>query len=367
MKKTPALSVNTDAIKQNAQAVTRLCQKNGISVAGVIKISDGAPEIARAYLEGGCAQIAVSRACHLPAIKKAFPEAETLLTRAPTRAENDTVARYADLTLMADEGGIRALNESAARLGARPGVILMLDVGDLREGVETIDELVALAKIIENECKALHLRGVGTNLACLNGVLPTHENLSFLVMGAEEVEKAIGRHLDIISGASSINMLLLWEGENKMPARVNHLRIGGFIANPITMRTGRGVTVAGMREDSLTLEAEIIEVREKPSVPTGAPTKNWAGKQTIAVDRGRRIRAILAVGEQDVGMHTALIPLDEGVEIVGGSSDHTIVDLTDASKAYRSGDVLRFRVKYAAALYAFTGKHIAIEYTDDKA
>lgn len=359
----PSLIVNTDAIRTNASVLCKVCASYGISVAGVIKFSDGDPRVGRAYADGGCAQLAVSRAKHLPALKRELPQTETLLTRAPARCDLENTARYADLVLHADADGLRALDAEAAKWGTAPGIILMLDVGDLREGVETIPDLVELALLCES-LPNLRLKGVGTNHACLNGVLPTYENLSFLVEGAEAVERAIGRKLEWISGGSSINLLLLHEGVNKMPPRVNHLRLGGTIANPMNIRLGRGVTFEGLREDSVILAAEIVEIREKASA-VACSTKNWMGVEVKQEDKGRRLRAILAVGSQDIASAQDLIPIDEGVTVVGCSSDHTIVDVSDARKL-GSGDVLYFRVRYANMLYAFTGNHVGIRYIKDE-
>ncbi len=365
MKRLPSLSVNLSAIEKNASVICSLCAKNGISVAGVIKFSDGDTLVAKAYAKGGCKQIAVSRAMHLAAIKQALPETETLLTRTPPRCDLMDTARYADLSLHSDKDILINLDACAKEAGTRPGIILMLDVGDLREGVDSIEELVALAAFVEGSLPHLRVRGVGTNLACLNGVLPSEENLNFLLEGAHAVEKAIGRPLDFISGGSSINMLLMQGGICRMPKGINHLRIGGIIANPINMRINRGVSFEGMREDSVRLSAEIVEIHEKDSAPKNSSAKNWAGEIIKTEDKGRRLRAILAIGEQDIGSHNYLIPLEAGVEIVGGSSDHTIVDLSEAKKKYRAGDVLTFSVKYAAMLFSFTGRHVEILYTYD--
>ena len=360
----PVLDVNIGAIQTNAKVLCDICAQNHISVAGIIKFSDGDLEVARAYRGGGCAQLGVSRAKHLKALKEAFPDTQTLLTRCPTRGDLTSCARYADLTLMADADALIALDAEAAKWGTCPGILLMLDVGDLREGVDNIPGLVELAKLCES-LPNLHLKGIGTNLACMNGVLPTWENLSFLVAGAEAVEAAIGRKLELISGGSSINLLLLKDGISQMPPRVNHLRIGGTIANPMNIRMNRGVTFPGLREDTMTLTAEIIEIQEKDSAPKQCSTKNWAGQSVVREDKGRRLRAILALGSQDVGDAATLIPLDSDVEIVGCSSDHTIVDVTDSKILRKSGDILTFKVRYANMLYAFSGNHVDIAYHHD--
>ncbi len=360
----PIMDVNLDAIRTNAQVLCGLCADNGISVAGVIKFSDADLQVAKAYRDGGCAQLGVSRAVHLQALKETFPNTETLLTRSPTRGDLEACARFADLSLHADPNVLKALNDEAAKWGTCPGIILMLDVGDLREGVDNIPELVELAELCE-QLPNLRLRGVGANHACMNGILPTFENLSFLVEGAEAVEAAIGRKLDIISGGSSINLLLLRDGVNGMPPRINHLRIGGSIANPMNIRMNRGVSFPGMREDTVLLTAEIVEIHEKDSVPKGQSTKNWAGESVTRVDKGRRMRAILALGSQDVGDSSSLLPVDDGIEVVGCSSDHTIVDVTDSEKTWRSGDTLTFKPRYANMLYAFSGKHVHVAYQYD--
>ena len=363
MQRYPALEVNTKALTANAQVLCGLCAAHNISVAGIVKFSDCDLEVAASYLKGGCAQLGVSRAKHLRPLKERFPKAETLLTRGPTRGDLEDCARYADLSLHADADTLRLLDAEAGKWNTRPGILLMLDVGDLREGVDNICDLVALARLCE-ELPNLRLRGVGTNLACMNGVLPTYENLSFLVEGAEAVEQTIGRKLEIISGGSSINLLLLRDGENRMPPRVNHLRLGGAIANPMNIRMNRNLTFPGMREDTLRLTAQIVEIHEKDSAPRTATTKNWAGQTIQREDKGRRIRAILALGSQDVGDSATLIPEEEGIQIVGCSSDHTIVDVTDTGKTWCSGDTLTFRLRYANMLYAFSGDHVEIAYTD---
>lgn len=360
----PIMDVNLDAMRTNAEVLCGLCAQNGISVAGIIKFSDGDLQVAGAYKDGGCKQLGVSRAKHLKPLKEVFPQTELLLTRSPTRGDLEDCARYADLSLHSDPDVLAALNAEAEKWGATPGIILMMDVGDLREGVDNIPELVELATLCES-LPNLRLRGIGTNHACLNGILPSYENLSFLIEAAEAVEAAIGRQLEIISGGSSINLLLLRDGINQMPKRINHLRLGGTIANPMNIRMNRDLTFPGLREDSVRLTAEIVEIHEKASAPKGVSTKNWAGQEVQQEDKGRRMRAILALGSQDVGDCATLIPVDEGVQIVGCSSDHTIVDVTDSGKIWKSGDTLTFKLRYANMLYAFTGDHVDVAYHYD--
>jgi len=128
----------------------------------------------------------------------------------------------------------------------------------------------------------------------------------------------------------------------------------------------RELTFPGLREDSVLLTAEIVEIHEKASAPRGKSTKNWAGQEVVQEDKGRRLRAILALGSQDVGDCATLIPVEAGVQIVGCSSDHTIVDVTDSGKTWRSGDTLTFKLRYANMLYAFSGDHVRVAYQYDE-
>ena len=361
----PMIEVNRKAIENNAGVLCGICAQSGISVAGIIKFSDGCVPIARSYAAGGCVQIGVSRASHLRTLREALPDTELMLTRSPGNSDVEEAARFADVILHGSAEGLRSLNAAAAKVGTRPGVLLMRDLGDLREGVETTEELCDLAAMVERELPCLRLRGIGAEFACLNGILPTPENLKELADAAEAVEREIGRKLEIISGGSSIDLLLLGDGGSRIPKKINHLRLGGSIASPRNIRINRGVTFPGLREDTMTLRAEIIEIDEKDSRPKGISTLHWAGAGVRKQEnRGRRLRAILALGSQDIGDASMLTPLDEGVQILGCSSDHTVVDVTDCPVSPGYGSLLSFAMGYSAMLYAFSGKHVSIRFTE---
>ncbi len=356
----PVLDVDLDAVRSNAAVIGALCARYGIGMAGVIKFSDGSVEIAKAYRQGGCRQIASSRVVHLKRIKEAMPDTETMLIRSPLLSEVSDVVRWADISLNSEASVLRALDAEAERIGTTHGVILMLDVGDRREGVADADSLVALAEEVETGMEHLRLAGVGSSFACVSGVLPDRDNLGVLAEAAERVEKAIGRKLEIVSGGSSITLTLLAAGK-EIPSKINHLRIGGAIANPVGIRKNRGVVIEGLREDTFSLAAEIIEVQKKPSPIQGAG-KNWAGKSVEFEDRGIPTRALAALGSQDIGDAAQLMPEEAGITVVGGSSDHTVLDVTDSEKDWKAGDTVRFRMFYMPLLYCFATRHVTIRY-----
>ena len=80
-------------------------------------------------------------------------------------------------------------------------------------------------------------------------------------------------------------------------------------------------------------------------------------------DNGIIKRAILAIGKQDISIK-GLIPVDERINILGGSSDHLILDITHASNKYEVGDIVDFRVDYGCLLVAMTSPYIAKYYLE---
>ena len=204
----------------------------------------------------------------------------------------------------------------------------------------------------------VNLAGIGSSFACVSGVLPDQENLKELSDTAIAIENEIGRELEIVSGGSSITLTMLANGI-PLPGKINHLRIGGAIANPMEIKRNRGVVISGMIEDTFALVTEVVEVETKPSATQGSG-KNWAGQIIEREDIGIRTRAIIALGSQDIGDCNQLIPKETGVEVIAGSSDHTVLDVTEYSEGLEPGNMLKFSLYYMGLLYCFSTKHVMI-------
>ena len=354
----PTIEIHLNKIRENARIACSYCGEKGIDVAGVVKFSDGNLKIARAYYEGGCKQIASSRSIQLKAIKEAYPEIETMLIRIPMISEVDDVVEFCDISLNSERTVLEALNSAAQNHNTIHNVILMYDLCDRREGIIDRTEFVELADHVENNLRFLHLKGIGTTFACLSGTTPSYELLEQLVDVAQAIEVKIGRKLEIISGGSSISLQLL--KKVGFPKEINHLRLGGFIANPVNMHKNYDTYIGDETEDCFRLDVEIVEVKEKdlPEV-TGY---NWAGHPIHVDAQPPHIRAIIAVGCQDIGGCGELIPIAPGVKVIAASSDHTVLDVSEASMKYKPGDVVHFKLYYEGLLYAFTSRHVAKKY-----
>lgn len=347
----PRVEISLDKIEENARAVVEMCGRRGIEVAGVTKVTCGHPEVARAMLRGGVRWIADSRLANLGRLRDAGISCETILLRAPMLHEAADAVRLADMSLISSMETARALGEAARARGVEHRVILMVDVGDLREGVLPDAAFDTAARVARVE--GVRLYGIGTNVACYGGVVPTYENMSVLVRLRDRIRNDLGVDLEVISGGNSSALPLIAAGQ--VPQGINQLRIGE------SMLLGRDVTyrrpLPGMHLDAFVLAAEAIEVARKPSVPQGEIGQDAFGKVRTFRDRGIRRRAILACGRQDIDPE-GLRPLESGIEVLGASSDHLILDVEDSDREIRVGDEVRFLMSYGCLLAAMTSPYV---------
>lgn len=338
------------------------CRDAGIDVAGVIKVTTGLASAALDYESCGAKWIASSRLEQLERARAAGVKLPLLMIRVPMLSELDEMVKVCDYSLQSSLDTLKALQEAAAANGKAHNVILMADLGDLREGFFEKEELVAVAEFVENELGCIHLAGIGTNLGCVGSVKPTKEKMDMLADWAEAVEEAIGRPLEIVSGGATSSLMPLFDGV--MNPKVNMLRIGAvtFIGPLEDIRTCYGRTEAEeLSDECFILETEVIETNTKPTHPIGELGVDASGKVGHYVDRGRRRRAILAIGRADYGDIDDIVPVLEGAEVTMASGDHTILDIEDCSEKLRVGDIVRFKVKYSALMRLTTSENVSIE------
>lgn len=349
------LKIDLDAIRENARVLSALCSRAGIVVAGVTKGVCGSPLVARELLEGGVRQIADSRIENIVRLRNNGIRAELMLLRLPMPSEAEHVVRMADISLNSELPVIQRLSDAALRTGRKHKVVLMVELGDLREGMDP-EEVVPLALRIV-ELQGVHLAGVGANLTCYGGVVPTRENLGVLAEIAGNIEQAVGFPMEIVSGGNTSSLPLLFSGQ--MPPKINHVRLGESLLLGLNTLDRRPID--GLRQDAFEIQAEIIEVRTKGSVPVGRIALDAFGNVPTFADVGNRRRAIVALGREDILLGD-LAPVDPRIKILGASSDHLILDAHDSDRVLVPGDVLSFRPGYGALLAAMTSAYVAKRY-----
>ena len=266
-------------------------------------------------------------------------------------SEVEDVVVFTDMSLESEISTIKALSDMAVKYNKIHKIILMIDVGDRREGIlpDDLMDVVNEAK----DLKGVKIVGIGANFACFGGVIPDEKNLTLLSNLADDVSNLLGYRLEFVSGGSTSSIYLV--EKRKIPKGINNLRVGTGIL--LGIDDIRDIKIKGTRTDTFYLEAEIVELKRKPSLPFGEIKKDAFGNIQHFEDKGIRKRGILALGRQDT-FFSSLHPIDEGIEIVGGSSDYMIVDLTESYTDYRIGDIIKFRIDYTGILFSFNSFYI---------
>lgn len=353
----PRLEINLTKLQQNAVALVSQAAAQGIDIWGVTKVLQGAPPVARALLAAGVTAIAESRVGNLQRLQSAGVGSRRVLLRLPAPSKAHLVVALADMSLNSQLPTLRALNHAALQAGVKHGVLLMVDLGDLREGVWP-DDLPALARQAAR-LPGLRLLGLGTNLTCFAGVMPSPSNLGQLVTLARNLEAQGIMQSRIISGGNSSSWRLLQRGQ--IPPEVNNLRLGEAIL--FGRESLERAAIPGLHTDAFMLTAEVIEVNVKPSVPIGRIAQDAFGNVPSFADRGMRRRAILALGRQDVEPE-GLFPLQAGVEVLGASSDHLVLDTTDYPGQVKVGQRFSFVPNYSALLRLSSSTDLEIDYRE---
>ena len=361
MRQYPQLEFDLALLRSNADAVISRCRGMGIRVCGVVKGVDGVPEAARVLRAAGAAELGTGRLEQVAKCRAAGVPGPWLLIRIPGLTELPDVVALCETSLQSEWPTLLALEEECLRQNKTHRVIVMTDLGDLREGFWDKKELVDVCERVERDLPHVQLAGIGVNLTCYGSTKPTPEKMNELVELARQVEQRIGRKLEIVSGGATSSFTLVHWGT--MPAGVNHLRIGEAILLGKDLQVDWGIRdMDYLRMDALTLRAEVVEVKDKPTYPIGEFAIDAFGRKPVYEDRGIRRRAILALGRADVGELESLIPREPGLTVIGGSSDHCIVDVEDCPRRLQVGDIVEFSLCYSHMLYATARSDMRINF-----
>lgn len=360
----PVLEINLKGIYHNSKIVVEMCKNKDIQVTGVVKGTDSYEnsylKIAKQMLQAGCNMIGDSRINTIKRMRKLGMDAPILLIRIPMPAELEDVIEYVDISLNSELETIKKLNSIAKKNNKKHKVILMVDLGDLREGYFDENELIKDAIYIENKLKNIILYGIGTNLGCYGSIKPDTNNLSKLVSLSDSISNAIGRKLDIISGGATSTLPMVMNGT--IPKGINHLRVGEGIVNARDLQDLWNLDLSDFRRDNYVIKAQIIEIKDKPSYPIGEIFVDAFGQKQTYKDIGIRKRALLALGKRDIGDIFSIVPIIEGTKIIGGSSDHLILDITNSKSDLKLGDIIEFEACYGAMIHSTYSSSVIKKY-----
>jgi len=343
----PRLEIDLDKIYHNARILVERLVVRGISVTGVTKASLGCPAIATAMLRAGVLGLGDSRIENIEVMRDAQIVAPMTLIRSPMPSQVESVVRQADISFNTELDVISQLSSAAQKIKRIHGVVLMVELGDLREGIMPRDLVSVVRETIR--FPNIQLKGIGTNLACRCGVSPDANNMAELSALANSIDATFGPILSIVSGGNSAN--LEWVLSGAEIGRINNLRLGESIllgCEPMHRRA-----IDGLHTDAITLIAEVIESKFKPSQPWGEVGQSAFGIPPSVTNRGNIFQTILAIGQQDIDPNGLQPPT--GMEILGASSDHIIVE---SGHCLPVGTEISFQLNYSALMRAMTSPFV---------
>ncbi|MBO0323847.1 alanine/ornithine racemase family PLP-dependent enzyme [Muricauda sp. CAU 1633] len=328
--------------------MTTLYGTKGIKIIGVTKVIGGDPVIAGMMVKNGIKTLADSRLENIQRMRKAGIRAQFMLLKSPALSQAEEVITHTHISLNSELIVLKELSKCALKNHSIHKVILMVELGDLREGIMPSEMENMVRDVIS--LKGIVLIGIGTNLACLGGIAPDSDNMAELSSIAGHLENKFNISLDIVSGGSSANYR--WFRSSKDVDRINSLRLGEsiFLGRETLCRE----PIPGLFTDIFTLVAEVIEAKQKPSQPYGKVYQNMNGKILHFKDHGLMNRAILGIGLQDVVV-SGIVP-KQNVTILGASSDHIVVDNNKAN--LEVGDTVTFDLNYNALLRGLNSPYI---------
>ena len=199
----PRLDIQLNKIAHNVEEVVRLYKKKGVMVTAVTKGVCGSVEIAKMLVNYGIHSIGESHIQNIAKMKEAGVETKFMLIRSPMLSEAEQTAVLSDISLNTEICVIKSLNQYALKYEKKHQIVLMVELGDLREGIMPsqvdfyVKEILRLGNI--------ELIGIGTNLTCFGGIKPTAVNMNALSSIANQIQQKYKVQLDIISGGNSAN------------------------------------------------------------------------------------------------------------------------------------------------------------------
>jgi predicted amino acid racemase len=346
--------LNREKLAHNFAFLNKLFRKHKIEWAVVSKILCGNKAYIKEVIDLGIKQICDSRVTNLKVIKDIDPKVETVYIKPPAKRSLKSIIKYADISINTEFATIKLLNEEAKKMNKTHKIMIMIEMGELREGVMWNDFIDFYESVFN--LSNIEVVGIGTNLSCLYGVLPNQDKLIQLSLYEQLIEAKFNKNIPYVSGGSSVTIPLIFKG--LLPRSVNHFRVGE------TLFLGTDVyndsTIRNMEHNVFQLFAEIIELSEKPMVPSGEMGTNVEGNEYDFNDSDvgkSTCRAILDIGLLDVD-EKHIQPKDIDIEFAGSSSDMIVIDLGKNSKNYKVGDLIEFSLDYMGTLTVLNSKYI---------
>lgn len=348
------ITLNKQKLQHNYNELNNLFKENNIEWAAVVKLLCGNELFIKQVLDLGIKEVCDSRISNLKTVKAIRPEVQTVYIKPPAKENVKEVLKYADVTFNTEYETIKLISDTAVEMGITHKILIMIELGELREGVMR-EEFVNFYQKVFN-LPNIKVTGIGSNLTCMYGVLPSEDKLLQLCLYKQLVEAKFNQVIPYISGGASVTIPLIYN--KTLPNDVNHFRVGDslFLGSNIIHNT----TFSNLNADVFKLYAQIIELNEKPYVPSGELGYNMSGekKEFEGMEPGEiGFRAIVDIGLLDIE-DTHLFPVNKNLSIIGASSDMMVIDLKNNESQLEVGDFIEFKMDYMGVLRIMNSDYI---------
>ncbi len=348
------LNLYRNKLKHNYKRLVKLLGKEDRQLSIVTKLLCGNRLFLSEVLDLGPKQVCDSRLSNLKTIKEINPKIETIYIKPPAKSAIKNLVKYADVSLNTQYETIKQISREAQKQKKLHNIIIMVEMGDLREGVLKSDLIQFYSKVFK--LKGIKVIGLGTNLNCLYGVMPSQDKLVQLALYREIIQLRFDKKLPIISGGSTVVLPLI--KKKLVPKEVNHFRVGEGLYFGADLFDDK--TLSGFYSSVFELKAQIIEIGKKPAIPEGEFKENPSG-ELFEIDEkmyGKSsYRAIIDIGVLDVNPDF-LQPKDKNMKIVGSSSDMIVIDLKENPDNLKVGNFIHFDMKYMGVLSLMNSRYI---------
>ncbi|MHC5352755.1 alanine racemase [Myroides sp. LJL115] len=348
------ITLNTAKLKHNFNYLDHLFQTHHIQWSVVSKLLCGNELFLKELLKLNPKQLCDSRVSNLKMIKELNPKVETIYIKPVPKSSIEEIVTYADISFNTELHTIALLSQEAKRQNKIHKIVIMVELGELREGVLT-EELLDFYQevfLLPN----IKIVGLGTNLTCMYGVLPNKDKLIQLSLYKQLIELKFNKKIDYLSGGASVTIPLI-HGQT-LPKSINHFRIG----ESLFMGTNAydNSDFEKMQQHVFTLHAQVIELTEKPMMPQGEMGLNMNGEKPELDPKWQssiNYRAIIDMGLLDIEPDH-ITTIDPSIEVVGASSDMIVIDLKDNPNSIKVGDFIAFKMDYMGILRSMSSDYI---------
>lgn len=348
------VTLNRQELKENFDHLQDLFDTKNIKWAAVGKLLCGNELFLKELIKLNPKQICDSRASNLKMIKKLNPNIETIYIKPPPKRSIPKIVTYADISFNTELETIKLLSKEAKKQNKIHQIVIMVELGELREGVLREDLIMFYESVFQ--LPNIKIIGLGTNLTCMYGVLPNNDKLMQLSLYKELIELKFNRKIEYISGGASVTIPLILD--NTISTTINHFRIGETLF--LGTNAYENTQYPNMNQHVFKLYAEVIELNEKPMMPEGELGLNMNGEKATLNPEwigSTKYRAIIDLGLLDIELEH-ITPVDTEMSLVGASSDMIVLDLADNPKNIKVGDLIPFQMDYMGILRIMNSEYV---------